>query len=169
LLKDSKLYDSGVAPSYWQWIGKFANQSFDYFAKHTSGTPIAYKFNSLGYRGPEHYDDPDISVFGSSFSFGVGIEFQQCWHQLLGNYRINCYAPAGIGVTNNDIIEHYYQAKISISIPQNVDYFIIDSYRHSDLFGFAYSSIIDLAEDKTHPGPNTHKLWAYIIKKKFNL
>ena len=77
---------------------------------------ITYKFNSLGYRGNEHCSDPEISVFGSSFSFGVGIEFDHCWHQQLGNYRVNCYSPAGFLVTNNAIIDQYQHAKISTGI-----------------------------------------------------
>ena len=92
-------YDSGFVATYQAWIGKYANCSFKYFARHKEGRPINYQFNSLGYRGPEHYNDPDISVFGSSFSFGVGVEFTECWHQQLGNYRINLYAPAGFLVT----------------------------------------------------------------------
>ena len=186
MLNNSKRYDSGFAPTYWQWIGTYANQSYNYFARHQKGKPVSYQFNSLGYRGSEHYSCPDLSVFGSSFSFGVGIDFSQCWHQLLGNYAVNCYAPAGFAVTNNDIIEHYRRSNVStgriilqlrefsyntghIDIPQGVDCFVIDSDQHNDLFGFDWASFVDRAEDNTHPGPNTHKLWAYEIKKKFNL
>ena len=101
-----------MTQEYQQWIGKYTNKKFKYFAKHQSGLPIEYNFNSTGYRGPDHSATPDISVFGSSFSFGVGIEFNQCWHQLLGKYQINCYAPAGILMTNNDIIKHYQSTPI---------------------------------------------------------
>lgn len=183
---NSKNYNNGYAPSYQEWLGKYANCSFDHFARHKEGRPIEYKFNSLGYRGHEHYSDPDISVFGSSFSFGVGVEFNECWHQLLGDYRVNCYAPAGIGVTNNNIIDHYHRANISsgiiilqfrefsyntapIIIPDNVNCFVIDENYHDTLFGFDYASFVDKAEDNTHPGPETHKQWAMQIKKKFNL
>jgi hypothetical protein len=186
LSNNSKQYDTGHSTSYWQWLGKYAGKSFDYFARHNTGRPLNYQFNSLGYRGPEHFQHPDISVFGSSFSFGVGIEFDQCWHQQLGDYQINCYAPAGFAVTNNDIIEHYHRSKIKnglvilqlreysynsspIQIPSEVNCFVIDSYLHDDLFGFEWNSFIDKAEDLTHPGPHTHKLWANTIKKKFNL
>jgi hypothetical protein len=186
LLKDLQKYDSGLVRSYWEWIGKYAGKSFDYFARHKQGRPINYKFNRLGYRGPEHHVAPDITVFGSSFSFGVGIEFDQCWHQQLGNYLVNCYAPAGFAVTNNNIIDHYHQANIQtgvvilqlrefsyntapIIIPNNVKCFVIDSYPHDNLFGFVWESFIDKAEDNTHPGPLTHALWATKIKKMFNL
>ena len=179
-------YDSGYVTSYQDWIGKYANCSFNYFARHKKGRPIDYQFNSLGYRGPEHVANPDISVFGSSFSFAVGVEFAESWHQQLGKYRVNCYAPAGFLVTNNDIIEHYQQTKIvsgivilqlrefeyntePISIPTNVKCFVIDQNQHPDLFGFDYASFIDKAEDATHPGPLTHRQWATEIKTAFNL
>ena len=179
-------YDSGFVSSYQDWIGKYANQTFKYFARHKEGSPIEYQFNSIGYRGPEHYTDPEISVFGSSFSFGVGVEFSNCWHQLLGNYRVNLYAPAGFLVTNNDIIEHYQQTKINtgivilqlrefeynvapFEIPTDVKCFVVDQTHHDNLFGFDYASFVDKAEDQTHPGPLTHQQWATEIKTKFNL
>lgn len=180
------MYNNGNAPDYWQWLGKYANCHYSYFARHTEGRAIDYTFNALGYRGPAHYDNPDISVFGSSFSFGVGVEFEQCWHQQLGNYRINCYAPAGILVTNNNIIEHYNQANIQsgitilqlrefryntkeIIIPSDVLTFVVDEEIHADLFNLSWSSFVDKAEDNTHPGPLTHQLWAQKIKQKYNL
>lgn len=183
MLKD---YDSGFVSSYQNWIGKYANCSFKYFARHKEGRQIDYQFNSLGFRGPEHHSNPDISVFGSSFSFGVGLEFNKCWHQQLGNYRVNCYAPAGFLVTNNDIIDHYQRANITvgivilqlrefeyniqpIEIPKNVKCFVVDQMQHNNLFGFDYSSFIDRAEDQTHPGPLTHQQWAKEIKIAFNL
>ena len=186
MLKDYGNYESGFVDSYWQWIGRYAYKSFEYFARHQQGQPKLYKFNSLGYRGPEHHVNPDISVFGSSFSFGVGIDFDQCWHQQLGDYKVNCYAPAGFAVTNNDIIEHYQRTSIAsgqvilqlrefdyntgpITIPSEVLCFVVDSYRHNDLIGFTWAGFVDKAEDLTHPGPKTHKTWAYLIKNKFNL
>jgi len=186
LLNEYNSYNPGYAGSYQAWLGKYANCSFKYFARHKEGKPIDYKFNSLGYRGYNHYSSPDISVFGSSFSFGVGIAFTECWHQQLGDYQINCYAPAGFWVTNKDIIDHYLSTNIlsgivilqfrefkyntaPITIPNNVKCFVIDETSHSELFGFDYDSIVDTAEDKTHPGPETHKQWAIKIKKQFNL
>jgi hypothetical protein len=186
LPNESKSYNSGYVSSYKDWLGKYANCSFDYFARHREGCAIGYKFNSLGYRGNEHYINPDISVFGSSFSFGVGVEFNECWHQQLGNYQINCYAPAGFLVTNNNIIDHYYQTSITsgivilqlrefryntseIKIPDNVLTFVVDEEIHSNLFNLPWSSFIDKAEDNTHPGPLTHQLWAQEIKKTYNL
>ena len=180
------MYNNGFVSDYWQWIGKYANQQYDYFARHKDGPPIDYKFNSLGYRGPEHHDFPDISIFGSSFSFGVGIKFEQCWHQLLGNYRVNCYAPAGILATNNLIIEHHARTNVNsgivilqlrefryntgkITMPSEVLSFIVDEELHPDLFNLSWSSFIDKAEDNTHPGPLTHQSWAQQIKKKYNL
>lgn len=182
----SKSYASGFEPSYWAWLGKYKNQQYDYFARHKFGRPIDYSFNSQGYRGYEHHPEPDISVFGSSFSFGVGIDWESCWHQNLGNYKVNCYAPAGIPVTNNDIIEHSQQQDIKsgivilqlrefsyntapINLPNGVHVFIIDSYRHQDIFGFDWASFVDKAEDHTHPGKQTHWQWAQQIKKQFNL
>ena len=179
-------YNNGFATCYKKWIGKYANCTFNYFARHKEGRPIEYKFNSLGYRGNEHYPNPEITIFGSSFSFGVGIEFSDCWHQQLGNYRVNCYAPAGFLVTNNDIIDHYHQSDIlsgivilqlrefkyntaPIAIPNNVNCFVVDENCHIDLFGFNYASFKDKAEDNTHPGVETHKQWSMKIKKKFNL
>lgn len=186
MLKKHNSYDTGHASSYYDWVGKYANCSFDYFAKHQDGHPISYQFNSLGFRGYEHYPNPDISIFGSSFSFGVGIEFNQCWHQQLGDYQINCYAPAGFLVTNNSIIDYYNQTKIlsgivilqfrefkyntsQIVIPDNVKCFVIDENYHDELFGFTYESFVDKAQDKKHPGPKTHKQWAIKIKNQFKL
>jgi hypothetical protein len=186
LSNDCKNYNSGFQSSYQAWIGKYTNCTFDYFARHNDGVPVKYQFNSLGYRGHEHCANPDISVFGSSFSFGVGIEFDQCWHQQLGNYRVNCYSPAGFLVTNNDIIDHYNHTDIStgivilqlrefrynindINIPENVLCFVVDECPQPGLLSLPWSSFVDKAHDQTHPGPKTHKLWAQIIKKKFNL
>jgi hypothetical protein len=186
LSNESQQYDSGFATSYQSWIGKYAGKSFNYFARHRQGRAIDYCFNSLGYRGAEHYLNPDISVFGSSFSFGVGIEFDQCWHQHLGNYRVNCYAPAGFLATNNDIIEHYHQTTINsgivilqlrefqyntsnIEIPQNVLSFVVDQTIHPTLVNLPWESFVDRAEDNTHPGPQTHQIWAQTIKKTYNL
>jgi len=182
----SKNYNTGYVTSYNNWLGKYANCSFDYFAKHKKGRPVNYKFNSLGYRGPEHYTTPDISVFGSSFSFGVGIEFDECWHQQLGNYRVNCYASAGFLATNNDIIAHYHQTNITsgmvilqlrefryntgkIEIPKNILTVVVDEEMHPTLVNLPWASFIDKAEDSTHPGPLTHQLWAQEIKKTYNL
>jgi len=179
-------YHSGFSDSYWDWIGKFSNHRYDYFARHNQGRPIDYTFNSKGYRGPEHHDTPDISVFGSSFSFGVGIEFNKCWHQNLGDYRVNCYAPAGILVTNNDIIEHYRRTEIKsekvilqlrefryntfeIQIPHETICFVVDEMLHPNILNFPWASWVDRAEDNTHPGPQTHQIWALEIKKTFKL
>ncbi len=186
MLKDYKNYNSGYTPTYIEWLGKYSNCEFDYFARHKDGKSKRYRFNGLGYRGPEHWPDPDISVFGSSFSFGVGMEFSQCWHQLLGNYKVNCYAPAGIPVRNEDIIDHYHRANISsgivilqlrefsyslrpFEIPKEPLVFVVDSYLHDDLFGFYYDDFEDKAEDNTHPGPLTHAQWAKALKIKYNL
>jgi hypothetical protein len=178
-------YNSGYAKTYLDWIGTYSNCSFEYFARHRSGDPKQYKFNSQGYRGPDHVTDPDISIFGSSFSFGVGIEFDQCWHQHLGNYKINCYAPAGFLVTNNDIINHYNSTKPAgitilqlrefkyntqdLDIPQDTFCFVIDEVTPIGFIGFSYNSFVDKAEDQTHPGPETHLKWAKIIKRMLNL
>jgi hypothetical protein len=179
-------YNNGYTPDYWQWLGKYKNSHFNYFARHNQGRAIDYNFNSLGYRGHEHHSCPDISVFGSSFSFGVGVEFEKCWHQLLGNYKVNCYAPAGILVTNNNIIDHYHKTNIEtgivilqfrefryntseIDIPRNVLTFVVDEEAHPNLFNLSWSSFIDKAEDHTHPGPLTHQSWAHQIKQKYNL
>jgi|688.fasta_scaffold213415_2 hypothetical protein len=177
-------YQSGFVHSYKQWIGKFSNQEYDYFARHASGNKIKYKFNSIGYRGPEHHLVPDISIFGSSFSFGVGLEFDRCWHQQLGEYKINCYAPAGFLMTNDDIIDHYKEInppgqiilqlreskynRATLTLP-DTKVFIIDEYSHPFIFSLTYNTMVDKAEDQIHPGIQTHKLWAFAIKKKFNL
>ena len=185
MLKNSN-HEYGYVEHYQEWPGKFANQQFDYFARHERGRPIPYVFNSRGWRGPEHHTLPDISVIGSSFSFGVGIEFSQCWHQLLGNYKVNCYAPAGFIVTNNNTIDHYNQLDIKsgltilqlrefkyntgpIILPETAKCFSIDTTTHSGLPGFTYNSFLDKAADDIHPGPKTHAQWAKVIKKMFGL
>lgn len=179
------MYTNGNASSYRDWVGKYANCKFDYFARHDKGKPIKYHFNNHGYRGPEPYAQPDITIFGSSFSFGVGIEYDQCWHQLLGNYRINCFSPAGFLVTNDDIIDNYQthcpQGRVilqlreyrynrsHLDIPGNVMVFAVDESAWPGVLTFTWSSFVDKGEDGLHPGTKTHKLWAQIIKKKFDL
>lgn len=180
------MHDSGYSSAYRAWIGKYANRRFDYFARHDSGQCKEYYFNTAGYRGPEHHDKPDITVFGSSFSFGVGIEFHECWHQLLGDYRVNCMATAGFLATNDDIIEHYQSHghksgraiiqlrefrynRGEIEIPEAAMVFAIDENTVPNLLTLTWRSFVDRAEDGVHPGPRTHKLWAQIIKNKFNL
>jgi hypothetical protein len=179
-------YKSGYADGINNWVGKFSNQSYKYFARHDSGKPIDYTFNSLGYRGPEHHAHPDISVFGSSFSFGVGLAYNQCWHQLLGDLQVNTYTTAGFLVSNNDIIDHYKKVSVKSGItiiqlrefkynkenfllPNHGFYFVIDEIKHSHIPTLTWSSFIDRAEDDTHPGPNTHLQWSKIIKKMFNM
>lgn len=179
-------YETGHADSVRHWVGKFANCHFDYFARHDNGRPINYDFNSLGYRGHEHFDSPDISVFGSSFSFGVGIEFEQCWHQQLGDHKVNCYAAAGILVTNDDIIDlfntttgalgqviiqlrEFRYNRAEIVIPKNVKCFVIDEFDQPGMLNLPWASFIDRAQDGTHPGPLTHQSWAQIIKQTFAL
>lgn len=185
-MTDNHAYESGYAESMQQWSGKYAHCHFDYFARHKHGTAICYDFNSRGYRGPEHWTNPDISVFGSSFSFGVGIEYHQCWHQLLGAYRVNCYAAAGFLITNNDIIQHYHDRNINLgmvilqlrefryntqdlTIPDAVNCFVIDELVHSHILTLPWSSFVDKAADEVHPGPLTHQSWAKTIKNAFNL
>lgn len=178
-------YDSGHAANYQAWIGRYANSRFQYFARHRQGRTLDYSFNSQGYRGPEHHADPDITIFGSSFSFGVGLAFEQCWHQLLGAYRINCVAPAGFLVTNDDIIAHYHavspKSKVilqlrehrydrgRITLPRDVMVFAVDETAWPDVLTFTWSSFLDKAEDGVHPGPKTHESWSQTIKTTFNL
>lgn len=171
---------------YQKWIGRYANCKFDYFGRHDQGRAIDYSFNSLGYRGPEHHAAPDITIFGSSFSFGVGIEYHQCWHQLLGNYRINCIATAGFLATNDDIVDHYKTAVPStgrvivqlresrynrgpLDIPKAAIIFAVDENPQPGILTMTWSSFIDKAEDGIHPGINTHRAWAKIIKNAFSL
>lgn len=180
----SDIYLSGCVSEYREWIGKYANQTCSYFAKHTHGASRHYQFNSLGFRGPEFYIDPDIIVVGSSFSFGVGIEFEQCWHQLLGNLRVNCYATAGFIMTNNDILDLaasitdnsarmilqlrescYNRAKLDL--PLSTDCFAIDQQPIPNMFTLGYDTVIDHAEDGIHPGPLTHQSWAKTLRHKF--
>ena len=73
--------DNGYAKCWSEWVGKYANCHFDYFARHQSGPMIDYDFNSLGYRGAEHWTDPDINIFGSSF--GVGVTHEECWQDVV--------------------------------------------------------------------------------------
>lgn len=176
-------YATGHVKDYREWPGRYANQTFTHFAKHHQGRPITYDFNSQGFRGPEFHDKPDLTVIGSSFSFGVGIQFCQCWHQLLGNLRVNCYATAGFPVNNHDLLDlaltvapttgrlviQFRESEygtVPTPLPQ-ADCFTIDHDSWSDLFTLEYDSIQDRAEDGIHPGPLTHQSWARTLKDKF--
>jgi hypothetical protein len=168
------------------WATQFINHRCHYFARHSQGEAVEYNFNSRGFRGPEFYNDPDISVIGSSFSFGVGLDWSQCWHQNLGNYRVNCYSAAGVLVTNNDILEYYYQTqpkgivilqfreqqydRAPWAVPTNTKNFIIEpSGKHDTIPTFTYGSFLDRSWDAVHPGQKTHRLWSKWIKTLFNL
>lgn len=178
-------WNSGHADSYQQWVGKYANLECDYFARHSTGNPIRYTFNNEGFRGPKFHKEPDISIFGSSFSFGVGIEWDQCWHQQLRDYKVNCYAPAGFAVRNSDILEYYniiQPAGITILQFREIQYdiksweppgstfnFIIEKHHHPTLRTLTYDTFIDKANDGVHPGKKTHQQWAKWIIQQFNL
>lgn len=170
-----------------EWIGLNANSTVNYFARHVNGTPVEYKFNSLGFRGPEFYADPDITVFGSSFTFGVGLDWDKTWHQLLGDYRINCYAAAGWAVSNDQLVDLFnrFTPATGISIIQFREekytrhtykipkgplcFKIEDAGKDPRMPTFSYTSICDQAADMCHPGPKTHKVWATLLKKMWNL
>jgi len=89
-------------------------------------------------------------------------------------------------VTNNDNIENYACSNISIGIvilqlrefkynirdidiPKNILCVVVDEHEHPGILSLPYWSFVDKAEDQTHPGPDTHQLWAQKIKKMFNL
>ena len=168
------------------WREKNKNKNYSYFGWHTSGEPVNYNFNHMGYRG-KFYENPDISVFGSSFSFGIGIDYCDCWHQNLGDYKVNCYAVAGWLINNNQIIENYkkhlqqgYPGKTIIQLREfeyntgaldlpKCDIVCIDKQNNNVGIHLGYSSFIDFALDNKHPGAKTHKRWAKILKKIWNL
>mgnify|MGYP001026422634 CR=1 FL=1 len=168
------------------WTEQNKNKNYNYFGRHTSGDPIDYSFNYLGYRG-KFYTDPDISIFGSSFSFGIGLNYNDCWHQNLGEYKVNCYAVAGWLINNNQILENYQKIKnqqnIGTAIIQlrefkyntkeldlpNCNIFCIDQQKNNNVMTFRYSSFLDLALDNLHPGTRTHKQWAMILKNLWKL
>lgn len=184
----NKAHDHEVLGAQYQaWLGRFANQSMCYFGHHDKGRPIQYRFNSQGYRGPEHHPTPDLAIFGSSFSFGVGIEWHQCWHQQLGDYRVNCYAVAGFLAVNHDIIRHCLATnhnagrvilqlresrydRSHIPIPQDIFCFAVDEHEQQGMLTFTWAEWKDdLAEDGKHPGANTHKQWANKIRTVLDL
>lgn len=168
------------------WTEQNKNKTYSYFGHHVNGIPIEYAFNQLGYRG-KFYNNPDISVFGSSFSFGVGIDYKNCWHQQLGDYKVNCYAIAGWLINNNQILEHYRMlqhqhnlGKVIIQLREfkyniklldlpDCNIFCIDEQKNNKIPTFVYSSFLDYALDNIHPGPVTHKKWAETLKNRWNL
>ena len=176
---------SGHASSYQNWPELHRNLRCQYFARHHDGESCDYQFNSQGFRGPEFHRNPDIVIIGSSFSFGVGLKWEECWHQNLGNYRINCYAFAGFAMTNNDILDFYHglspQTKTILQFreysydtdvwepPKDTWNFIVDQHPRNDILCFDWQSWLDRARDRTHPGPLTHKSWTNTIKKTWNL
>jgi hypothetical protein len=170
------------------WIGHFSNQTHNYFGRHTEGRPVVYNFNSKGFRGPE-FIDADITVFGSSFSFGVGLEWTDTWHQQLArmtNKTVNVYSIAGYGIENQELIELYtrytptnqvilqlreeaYSTK-KYTIPENILVFKIEEdKKDTQCPTFTWASFADHAEDKIHPGVITHSNWAKILIKIWNL
>ena len=54
---------------------------------------ITYKFNSLGFRSPEHYNRDSVIVVGNSISFGIGIAEEDI-------YGYQVAEQAGLGYIN---------------------------------------------------------------------
>lgn len=170
------------------WIGHYSNQHLYYFGRHFNGKPISYKFNSLGFRGPE-FVDADITIVGSSFTFGVGLAWEDTWHQQLAymtNKTVNVYSIAGYGISNNELIELYARFKSNkqaiiqlreetystadYTIPSDTFVFRIEeSQKDVQCPTFTWSGFVDHAEDGVHPGPKTHVKWAKLIAKIWNL
>lgn len=170
------------------WIGHYSNQRHVYFARHHSGKHIDYSFNSSGFRGPE-FTNADITIFGSSFTFGVGLPWEDTWHQQLAymtNKTVNVYSIAGYGISNNELIELYNRFKTNsrvilqlredayssgaYTIPSDIMAFKIEeNTKDSRCLTFTWKGFVDRAEDQTHPGPKTHYMWAKVLKKIWNL
>lgn len=176
----------------WQdWCQEHRGKQYQYFGKHTDGRPVSYSFNELGFRGPKFHTDPDVVVYGSSFSFGIGLEWEQSWHQQIArikNIKVNCYAGAGFAVTNNDIVDLFQAyppqntSKVILqlreeeyttapyNLPPGIMAFKVDKeVKDKVVPTFLWRSFVDKAADGIHPGPRTHLNWAIILSKLWNL
>ena len=76
------------------------------------GSCIEYKFNSEGFRSQEFKSDaPAIAVFGCSHTQGIGLPYNQLWHQHLANRLNKSVFNFGIGGASADtcyrLAEHY--------------------------------------------------------------
>jgi hypothetical protein len=73
------------------------------FASDRSGL-VRYRFNSAGFRGDEY--DPDahlrVAVFGCSYTFGLGLPYEDCWPSQLRALlaELHGLAPGAVNLVN---------------------------------------------------------------------
>jgi len=149
---------------------------------------ISYKFNEQGFRSDSEYDwSPDIAFFGNSIVFGVGIPKEQILanlfphsqnYGLAGTYlnrhsveNLQRFVEQGFCQPFTKIVFFWIERPGIENIPELVDQ--VNQLHQGVLHvssGEKYAGCINLVPSidadvsGTHPGPNTHKIWARTIE-----
>jgi hypothetical protein len=91
---------------------------------------ITYNLNNYKFRGPNYAEDIDIIAAGCSFTYGIGVELEGTWPQLLSEVVGKTYA--------------------NVSMPGAGIPWIVDSiFRYIETFGPPKSGIVALMPDIT--------------------
>jgi len=158
------------------------------WGKDQTGT-INYKLNNQGFRGDQDYDrSPSYAFFGSSAIFGIGInnkdilvnQFDNSQNYGLAGEYLNQDSITNLknflksNLYTNTRIVFFWVERNNEDIPTLVKY--IDALAPNVLHisqGPQYPGLINLMPQidqdvsNTHPGPQTHRLWANTIKALF--
>ena len=153
---------------------------------------IEYRFNNHGFRSNSDYlESPEYAVFGASAVFGVGVPIDQSLCSLLPhcqNYGLSGNYFNHHSVTN---LKTFLNSPL-YSPDTKIVFFWIDRPAIEDIESMikevnnlhknilhinlgvkipgAVNLIphVDLDVSGTHPGPETHKMWAKIIQQLTN-
>jgi len=168
-----------------EFFQKNLNQNINYVGLDQSGI-IDYHINSEGFRSSVNYDfSPACAFFGCSSVFGIGVSESE----ILSSYFTS---SQNYGLATTYTNENIYQTIIDFMSTKNyidtnmvvvwcdkkdvnmIPDFINELPKTIMHFKIGFEPVantltlpaqIDLDISGTHPGPKTHKLWAYAIKK----
>lgn len=161
-------------------------QTVDRWGKDQTGL-IKYQINKQGFRHTNDYTwKPSIAIFGNSVVFGVGVDYSKILCNLLPNtqnYGLSGNYMNYHSVTN---LTHFVTSDL-YSLDTKIVFFWID--RENEAINDQIQQVnqivpnvlhissgtkrpgainltlpIDRDVSGTHPGPNTHRVWAKTIK-----
>jgi len=151
---------------------------------------IEYAINNQGFRSFKDYvDSPDYAFFGCSLILGIGVNQNNIissYFENSHNYGLATkYTNQNIHDTVNNFLNSNLYSKNTIFVivwcdkndSDNIPEYIKNLNKITNKilnFKVGYKNInsvellprqIDTDVSGTHPGPKSHKLWAYYIKK----
>ena len=147
---------------------------------------IKYQFNQQGFRHARDYNwQPSIAIFGNSTVFGVGVDYPNIFCNLLPNTQN--YGLSGSYMNHHSMtnLKEFVSSDL-FSTNARIVFFWVDrdepiedmiqqvnqitpgvlhiSSGAKRLGAINLMPSIDYDVSRTHPGPNTHIVWAKTIK-----